>query len=564
MDNNLIIVIIILVLAVVVVLLGKWVYGRHLRNKSETKMSKMFASITHELLTPLTILSASVEHLREEEPKYSAEYNLMELNIQRSVRLLQQILETAKTKDGSLRLLVSQGDVMGYIRQTAQSIIPLMEKNGLHFTIECYPESMMGWIDTDKLDKIIFNLLSNASKYTTGDNGKVSIVTRTNRNYDHIIIEVSDNGCGIPKERQKHLFQMYYDGDYRRFNTIGTGIGLALTRQLVFLHGGKISYDGDEGKGSKFTVSLPINKESFSPSQIDEKHKVDINIPKSAISDINALTFSSEETKQEEEQSAPDDAYKLLVVEDNAELLNLMAHLLRPQYHVYTATNGNAALKIIFSKSLDLIISDVMMPGMDGYELTRRIKSSPDSRHLPVILLTAKIQEEDKAHSLEIGADEYITKPFKMGELKLRINNLIENRRRLQLKFKSLSMEETIGLTDKGDSAENEFLKKAMHCMSEHLSDSDYDRDKFATDMGMSQSSLYNKLRSVTGMSVSSFMRDIRMKEACRLMRKKRGLRVSDIAYSVGYKDPKYFATTFKKEMGLQPSEYMEKLKEGD
>lgn len=540
------------------------IYTRYQKEKQKKQLSMMFTSITHELLTPLTIISASVEHLRDEEPKFFGEYELMEINIQRSVRLLQQILETSKSHNGSLKLLVSHGDVMAYIRETARSIIPLMAKRGLNFSISCTPESMMGWIDTDKMDKIIFNLLSNASKYTTSEDGQVELIVKTNSNYDSIVIEVKDNGCGIPKSRQKQLFKMFYDGEYRRYDTMGNGIGLALTKDLVYLHGGTISYEGGEGIGSTFIVVIPISRESFLPSQIDDKNKIDIRIPHSAILDFNALskqndTKSEKEKQQEEEMQNKDDAYKILIVEDNSELLNLMKQLLKRDYIVSTASNGKEALNVLKKREQDLIVSDVMMPEMDGYKLTKHVKNDPDYKHLPIILLTAKTQEEDRETSLRIGADDYMTKPFKMGELRLHINNLIENRQRIQNDSKNLSSEEETDSTETTFSQGDEFLSKATACIKESIADSEYDRDRFAADMGMSQSSLYNKLRATTGMSVSSFMRDIRMKEACRLMKDAPDRRISEIAYSVGYKDPKYFATTFKKETGMQPTEYIDK-----
>ena len=179
-------------------IVARQLYLRNQRLKNKAQLSMMFTSITHELLTPLTILSASVEHLREKEPKHKVEYDLMNLNIQRSVRLLQQILETSKSKNGQLKLLVSNGDVMEYIKETAKCMVPLMQRKGLQFNVSCKPESMMGWIDTDKIDKIIFNLLSNAAKYTNGTDGKISLTARTNDYFDKVIIEVTDNGCGIP------------------------------------------------------------------------------------------------------------------------------------------------------------------------------------------------------------------------------------------------------------------------------------------------------------------------------------------------------------------------------
>ena len=568
----------ILVIALVIaILIVMRLNQRNSKLRQKAQMNMMFTSITHELLTPLTILSASIEHLREVEPKHKLQYALMEINIQRSVRLLQQILETTKAQDGRLKLLVSHGDVMGYIRNTAHSIIPLMAKKHLKFSVKCQPESMMGWIDTDKLDKIIFNLLSNSAKYTTGDNGLVELNVRTNDRYDRIIIEVRDNGCGIPESRKKHLFELFYDGEYRRFHTMGTGLGLSLTRELVYLNNGTISYESEEGKGTVFYITLPINKESFDQSQIDEKNKVDINKPTSAVLDLGNeesifdKDFVLTDKISKNEASSPmkpkeisdlsdEDIYTILVVEDNVELLMLMKHLLSRKYRVETARNGREAVEVIEKSEIDLIISDVMMPVMDGYELVKYVKNSVDYSHLPVILLTAKAQESDKMDALKVGADEYMTKPFKMKELQLRIDNLIANRQRISREFKQQSIEEVKVKNVTMPSPDNEFLDKAMACVHNHLDDADYDRESFASDMGMSASSLYNKLRAVTGMNATSFIRDIRMKEACRLVKSTPGIRVSDLAYSVGFKDPKYFSTIFKKEFGMQPSEYIESI----
>ena len=568
----------ILVIALVIaILIVMRLNQRNSKLRQKAQMNMMFTSITHELLTPLTILSASIEHMRDVEPKHKLQYALMEINIQRSVRLLQQILETTKAQDGRLKLLVSHGDVMGYIRNTAQSIIPLMAKKHLKFSVKCQPESMMGWIDTDKLDKIIFNLLSNSAKYTTGENGLVELNVRTNDRYDRIFIEIRDNGCGIPESRKKHLFELFYDGEYRRFNTMGTGLGLSLTRELVYLNNGTISYESEEGKGTTFYITLPINKESFDFTQIDEKNKVDINKPMSAVLDLgeedslldNDFVLTDKISKnvatdtmkpKEIADSSDEDAYTILVVEDNLELLMLMKQLLSRKYKVETARHGREAVELIEKTELDLIISDVMMPVMDGYELVKYVKNSVGYRHLPIIMLTAKTQETDKMDALTVGADEYMTKPFKMKELLLRIDNMIANRQRITREFKQQSIEEVKVKNVTMPSPDNEFLEKAMTCVHNHLDDSDYDRDSFASDMGMSASSLYNKLRAVTGMNATSFIRDIRMKEACRLAKSTPGIRVSDLAYSVGYKDPKYFSTIFKKEFGMQPSEYIESI----
>ena len=555
----------IIIIASVVAIIGIFFFARHLFRRSlamrnRLQMNTVYTNITHELLTPLTVISASVERLREKEPTHRQDYDLMQLNIERMVRLLQQILETTKAQEGKQKLLIAHGDVMQYIQQTALCIEPLMAQRKLKFTIQCKPESMMGWIDTDKLDKIIYNLLSNASKYTPQETGQVLLQVFTNRKYDHIIIKVKDNGIGIPQEKMKNLFHRFYDGDYRRQQTTGHGLGLALTREMVYLHGGTIDCESEEGKGTTFTVTLPISKEAFAPSQIDESHKIDVNTAHNAILDIARRMHEEPASEDIVPEQLDEDAYKLLIVEDNIELLMLLNQLLSTKYWVLTATNGEEALDIIEKEPLDIIISDVMMPIMDGMELTRRVKGNPSYQHLPIILLTAKTQEETRTEALQAGADSFVTKPFKVSDLELSINNIIENRKRVQEEISSQI--EAAGLQPQEIelSADELFLKNAHDCVINHLRDADYSRDAFAADMGTSASSLYNKLRLLTGMSVNNFIRDVRMKEAMNIIQKTPDTRVSELAYKVGFKDPKYFSTCFKKAFGFLPSEYAESI----
>ena len=559
MTARILLVFAVLAIVIVISLVGRNLYLRSLRLRRRLQMSYMFTNITHELLTPLTVISASVDKLRDEAPQHGHDYDLMQLNIQRMVRLLQQILETSKSEAGQLKLVVAQGDVMRYIRETAECLEPLLVHKRQHFTISCYPDSMMGWIDTDKLDKIIYNLLSNAAKYSN-ENGEVTLKVQTNTTFDHIRIEVSDTGDGIPPEKMKYLFQRFHDGEYRKHQTIGTGIGLNLTHDLVYLHHGTIRCDSEVGKGTTFTVELPINKESFSPDQIDESRTIDFNIPKNAFIDVQALT-PDVYIEEDDPQDQPDeDIYRLLVVEDNAELLMLMRQLLKATYHVYAAKNGREALKIIHQKDLDLIISDVMMPEMDGYALTKAIKSDPNYNHLPIILLTAKTQEEDEQEALRLGADEYLTKPFRLKDLKLRIDNIIENRKRIQAEYHQETADDARRIVTAPNTLDEEFLSRVLECIYSHLDDDTYDREALAADMGASPSTIYNKLRSITGLNVSGLIRDVRLKEAHRLAQSDPTLRVSDLAYKVGFRDPRYFSTCFKKQFGVQPKEFMESL----
>jgi len=558
MDPRILLTILAIIIIAVIVIVGRKLYLRSMRVRRRLHMSAIFTNITHELLTPLTVISASVDKLRDEEPKYGHDYDLMQINIQRMVRLLQQILETSKAEAGGLKLLVAQGDVMKYIRETALCLEPLIARKHMKFTIQCTPESMMGWIDTDKLDKIIYNLLSNAAKYSN-ENGEVSIKAYTNKTYDRIRIEVSDTGDGISPEQMRQLFRRFHDGSYRQYRTIGTGLGLSLTQDLVYLHGGAIDCKSEQGKGTTFTVTLPISKEAFAPEQIDETHKIDLSLPVNTIVDFNTL-IPDVNDEQEPVDNTDEDSYKLLIVEDNLELLMLMRQLLKQYYHVYIARNGVEALDIIHQKDLDLIISDVMMPEMDGLELTRQVKEDANYNHLPVILLTAKTQEEDEQEALLVGADEFLTKPFRLKDLKLRIDNIIENRKRMERELSQKTEKEVLETIAIGPSPDEDFINRVLANIHEHLEDEDYDRDALAADIGASPSTLYNKLRSITGMNVSMFIRDVRMKEAKRLATENPNIRVSDLAYSVGFHDPRYFSTCFKKHYGIQPKEFIESL----
>ena len=557
MDYRILLALAIMAMMIIFFLLGRNAYLRNIRLRERTQLNAIFTNITHELLTPLTVISASVDKLREEEPDYSHDYDLMQVNIQRMVRLLQQILEASKSEAGELKLLVTQGDVMRYIRETAECLEPLLLKKKMKFTITCQPESMMGWIDTDKLDKIIYNLLSNAAKYSS-ENGEVSIKATTNYTYDHIRIVVSDTGVGIPSDKLQHLFERFYVGDFREQRTIGTGVGLALTRDLVYLNQGTIDCQSELGKGTTFTVTLPIYKEAFKPEQIDEEHKIDFNIPKNTIVDFQSIV--PDINADTDNNSDNDNNYKLLIVEDNLELLMLMQQLLKTYYRVYIAKNGAEALKIVQTKALDLIVSDVMMPEMDGLELTRTIKGDTNYNHLPIILLTAKTNEEDEEQALEAGADEFLTKPFRLKDLKLRIDNIIENRKRMQIESSQEAGEEVRPKVAKPLTPEEIFVNRVLEFVHQHLADEDYDRDALAADMGASASTLYNKLKAITGMNVSAFIRDVRMKEARRMAEEDPTLRVSDLAYSVGFHDPRYFSTCFKKQFGIQPKEFLDSL----
>jgi len=513
---------------------------------------QFFTNITHELLTPLSIISASVDELKKDIPGYSSQFKVMYSNINRLVRLLQQILEFRKAESGNLKLKVSQGDITMFVANSVEGFRPLIKKKQISLSLECNPTTFNAYFDPDKLDKILYNLLSNASKYNR-KNGSIRVeLTRENDNT--AILNVQDEGFGLSDEVQKTLFKRFYEGEYRKFNTIGTGIGLSLTKDLVILHGGDISVESEEEKGTKFTVKLPINRSAYDEDSIDDSFTISNDNSDDWLQEADDDLFTEEEDMDEDGQNS---RYNLLIIEDNEDLLKLMVKLLSTEYNIKTATNGRTGLDIVKTENIDIVVSDIIMPEMDGIELCKEIKNNIESSHIPVIMLTSKMSDDDRINAYESGADAYINKPFNLSLLHARINNLLKAREHTSRNFKNQLVFESKELNY--TTLDEEFLKKAIDCVHKNLDDPDYDQTQFIIDMGTSRSTLFRKMKSLTGMSYVSFIRNIRLKAACRIIEEKKQIRISELAYAVGFNDPRYFSTCFKKEFGMQPREYFEK-----
>lgn len=528
----------------------------HLREIEKGKAEELnhaklqfFTNITHELLTPLTIISATVDELKIQVPGHDDLYSVLGNNIRRLIRLLQQILEFRKAETGNLKLRVSPGDVAAFVKNEAESFLPLIKKRKIHFSVLCDPESIAGYFDTDKLDKILYNLLSNAAKYNK-EGGFIQVTLSYTDDKDFIRLSVKDNGCGIAKDKQKTLFKRFYEGDYRKFNTIGTGIGLSLTKDLVDLYGGTIRVESEENQGAEFIVTLPIDRSYFKEDQIDEDTVLPVQ---------KTITYNEAHEEAEGASAGSSKANTILLVEDNEELLQLMVKLLGREYNVCTAENGKEAISVLDNEEIDIIVSDVMMPMMDGIEFCKYVKNKLEISHIPVILLTAKNKEEDRAEAYEVGADAYITKPFNLAVLHARIRNLLKYKERMAHDFKNQLVFEVKELNY--TSIDEDFMQRAIDCVNRHLEDSEFDQPQFVEEMGTSKSTLYKKLKSLTGLNTSAFIRNIRLKAACRIMEEKgSSVRISDLAYAVGFNDPKYFSSCFKKEFGMLPTEYMERF----
>lgn len=519
------------------------------KNADELNHKKLqfFTNITHDLMTPLTIIKASVEDMsREHKAMDGEEATTINSNIARLMRMLQQILAFRKAETGNLHLCVSKGDIVEFCHHEVESIMPLMKQKRLTLSFYCVEENIMGYFDSDVLDKILYNLLSNAAKYGKAG-GYVKLELAQSQDGQFCTLKVSDNGYGIAKEKQKSLFKRFYEGEYRHFNTYGTGIGLSLTKDYVELCHGSITVDSEENRGTTFTITLPIAKRLFDPTEIEGWRDI---IHDDASVQPQTMDDAADEGESDDVRTT------ILVVEDNEELLALMQRLLGKSFHVLTAQNARKALDIVRqNEQVELIVSDVMMPEMDGIEMTRTLKSDIKTSHIPIILLTAKRTDESRTDAYDAGADGYITKPFSLSLLSSRIHNLLHKRETAARNFKNKFV---VSLGDmQMTDIDADFLRRSVDCIQQHLSDANFDQQQMADALGVSRSTLYKKLKSLTGMNVSAFMRNIRMKAACRIMEANPKIRISDLAFAVGYNDPKYFSTCFRKDFGIQPSEYV-------
>ena len=528
-------------------------YKRHLHTQNSLRMGVILTNITHELLTPLTVISATIYKLRQQAPVYENEYQVIDGNINRLTRLLRQILEVRKSQAGQLRLQASRGDLSAFIRQRAENIRPMAEKQLIQLSMDIPERSTVGWFDPDKLDKIIYNLLSNAIKYNR-EGGKINLSLSVKGG--KATIRVADNGIGMSKDQLRHLYTRFFDGNYRTRNVGGTGIGLALVHELVKLHHGTINCQSEEGRGTAFTVIIPIKKNAYSPHETSssEACKAKAN---ATVKEIMNEHSEAHPNITRQSVLVKTNAPRVLLVEDNADLLELMRQALSKHYHVFTARNGKQAWNTIQKEPLDLVISDVMMPIMDGLELTKLIKGNKSFWQLPIILLTAKDKPEDKNEGYATGADAYLTKPFTFEELIVRTDMLLTNREKTRDRA---TKEARNAIEDKqpvhNSDPDKVFLEKAYDKVMEHIEDADYDREQFAQDMLVSSSTLYNKIRALTGKTITEYVNDIRLSEACKTIIAEPNATIADIASRVGFNTPKYFSRLFKKKYGAGPKEY--------
>lgn len=516
---------------------------------------RYFTNISHELLTPLTIIMLLIEGMQKKSEGDLVQLDMMKSNVIRLKRLIQQILVFRKTESGNMKLKIKQDDIVSFVNNICQANFqPLVLKKEINFSVSGEFENYMAYFDADKLDKILYNLLSNAFKHTP-KNGSIAVrMSFIPRNNNTIMrLSVSDTGDGIAEEDLPHIFKRFYISSTSD-QSQSHGIGLALTYDLLQLHKGNIEAKSRRGEGAVFTIEIPVSKEAYTPEELsaDDMHII-------ALPEVHGAALP-ETASAIEPESSGNKEFRLLVVEDNQELKNLVVENFRSKYHVLSADNGKQALDVVKENDVDLVISDVMMPEMDGLTLCKLLKNDVNTSHISVLMLTAKNSSEDRIDCYNAGADSYIAKPFELALLDARVENLIQKRKQKVNSFQG-THEINISSMEYG-SIDELFLKQAVQNIEKKLSDENYNFDMFALDMATSKSTLHRKLKSLTGLSPGEFIRSIRLKHAALMLQNNTG-NISEIAFAVGFNDPKYFSRCFKSEFDLTPREYQESKKQG-
>ncbi len=517
----------------------------------EKKVNEMklqfFTNISHEIRTPLTLIIGPIEDMLSANGISPRNRTLMEIirkNAKRMLSLTTQLLDFRKIQNNKMVLKIKEIDVVAFTRQIFESFIPLADHKGIHYTFHPEVDSFMIFADPSKLDTIIYNIISNAIKFT--NQGKnVSVAIRNNDYNNFIDISVSDEGPGIPQKNLSDIFTRYNIMSNR--DLAGTGIGLSLSYELAKLHKGDILISSVEGEGSTFTIRLLKGSSHLTETSMvlpGEKESTEVH--------IEHRDESYEEVLQEVITGSADNQGNrqvLLIVEDNQEILNYISQALKSSYFCVGAKNGEEGLHIARKINPDLIITDIMMPGMNGLEMTRILKDDFTTCHIPLIMLTSKVEMSDQIAGIETGAEAYIIKPFNMEYLKAVAGNLLNQRIKVIARY--TSKKEPVVEPVKMASRDDEFLKKIVSYIEENY-ESDFSIDEIAAFCCVGRTVFYNKVKGLTGLGPLEFARKIKLKIAARLL--ENGYNVSEAAFKTGFSDVKYFSRQFKSLFGFSPS----------
>ena len=512
---------------------------------------QFFTNVSHEVRTPLTLILAPLDRLivSLRESPYASDLGLIQKNANRLLRVINQILDFRKVEGKQEKLAVREIDLVPFVGEIKSYFDSMASVRAISYTFTSSIKQCTLWIDPDLLEKVFFNLLSNAFKFTPeGGTISVTLSLRLEKEGENkLVIEVSDSGIGIPADKQGAIFDRFYQvsSPDKGNPVVGTGIGLHLCREFVRMHHGTITVKSEPGAGSTFTVTLPV-------IPLDNQ---DIISAPEGIAEGDILPPVEELPEIADKDASPAERPTLLVVDDNTDFREFMKLSLSGVYSVLTAADGEDAWKLIPEELPDMVISDVMMPITDGITLCRRIKGDIRTSHIPVILLTAKSAKDSQLVGLEAGADDYISKPFNMEMLLLKVRHLIEMKKKMQKAFMQSSTM-GIALTEvQASSMDEELMRKAIGYNEEQIANPELSVERLSREMGMSRVNFYKKCLSITGKTPVELIRTVRLKRAAQLLEKSQ-MRVNEVALECGFNDVKLFRKYFKDEFGRLPSDY--------
>lgn len=513
--------------------------------QATTRKLQFFTNVSHEIKTPLTLILGPLNKLSKELPPDSPladDIHIIKKNADRLKRVVSQLLDFRKVESNKMDMRVAEIDLVTFIEDVSSYFDNMAQSKQIQYSFQHDVSSVMLWVDTDKMEKILANLLSNAFKFTP-DGGTVTIRLQDHAGY--VILSVEDNGKGIQPQNLSSVFDQFFTADH----LTGTGIGLHLTHEFVGMHKGSIRVESEPGKRTVFFVELPKGKSHFDESCVFAPSVTELS---SGVANLD--------TREMDEIVNRTYDYTILIVEDDPDINAYLQKELKPNFRILTAENGLVAVDILAKENVSLVISDVMMPEMNGYELCKRIKSDIVFSHIPVILLTALSDDKQRMYGIASGADEFIQKPFNIEEVKLRIVRLLEERARLRNAFaQELQSPAASGLkTDKAESMDELFMRKFMALIEESYPDSNFSIEKASEMLGLSRVHLYRKVKELTGVTPTDFLRNYRLKQAAALLRQK-DCNVNEAAYATGFSSPPYFSKCFKAVYNITPTEYQEK-----
>lgn len=537
----------------------------HLEEVNEGKL-QFFINVSHEIRTPMTLIISPLEKLMADtsSPERNQAYNLMYRNAQRILRLINQLLDIRKIDKGLMFVKMRETDIVGFIDDIMQTFEYQSEKRKIKFEFVHEMPQLNVWIDMNNFDKVLVNILSNAFKFTP-ENGEIIVrltegidesVSTPLRHYFEIV--VSDNGVGIEAEKIEKIFERFYQIDHSQTNVnFGTGIGLHLARNLVELqHGIIYATNRKDTTGSEFIIRLPMGSEHLTEAE-KEVSDNSINVPAfhSANQEFDNDTMGNVDVKVK-----PKTKYRVLIVDDEDEIRQYLKQSLADTYKILESVNGKEALDLILKEKPDLVISDVMMPEMDGITLCKKLKANVNINHIPIILLTAKSSDEEKSEGFDIGADAYVVKPFNVEMLKKRVNNIIENRERLEYKMSDSEENKALIKPVVLKSSDQVLLEKIINIINENIDNTELNVEMLAAGVGMSRVHMHRKLKELTNQSARDFIKTIRLKQAAELLTQQK-ITISEVAYALGFNNLSHFSNTFKEFYGISPKEYSEKYR---